>query len=192
MGKTGKCCVDYFDLNDITLLGISMGGWLSLRAAAFEPRVARVIATGHALDYMKSMNAVFRWIHLWFFEHARGFMEKMAEKKFKKDNMATWMVKHLMYITKKVKPLDALETYLLMNEENIHSELVRQDVLLMMGRKDHLIPFRMLDKQVKALTSAKSVTTRVFTEEEQAQNHCQIGNIGLSLDTMLKWIEMIS
>ncbi|GAG11749.1 unnamed protein product [marine sediment metagenome] len=44
-------------------------------------------------------------------------------------------------------------------------------------------------KQVKALTNAKSVTARVFTKEEHAQNHCQIGNVGLALDVMVKWIE---
>jgi len=45
------------------------------------------------------------------------------------------------------------------------------------------------DLQVKALTNAKSVTARVFTKEENAQNHCQIGNLGLAMDAMLKWIE---
>jgi hypothetical protein len=52
-----------------------------------------------------------------------------------------------------------------------------------------MIPFKMHNMQVKALTNAKSVTARVFTKEEHAQNHCQIGNIGLALDTMGKWIE---
>ncbi len=43
--------------------------------------------------------------------------------------------------------------------------------------------------QVKALTNARSVTARIFTKEEQAHNHCQIGNICLALDVMVKWIE---
>jgi hypothetical protein len=43
--------------------------------------------------------------------------------------------------------------------------------------------------QVKALTGARSVTGRVFTREDQAQNHCMIGNIGLAVDVMVKWIE---
>jgi hypothetical protein len=43
--------------------------------------------------------------------------------------------------------------------------------------------------QLTALTNAKSVTDIVFTKESHAQNHCQIGNIGLALDTMIKWIE---
>ena len=42
---------------------------------------------------------------------------------------------------------------------------------------------------VKALTNAKSVTARVLTKEEQAQNYCQIGSTGLALDAMAKWIE---
>ena len=47
----------------------------------------------------------------------------------------------------------------------------------------------MHDMQVKALTNAKSVTDRVFTKETNAHNHCQIGNIGLALDVITKWIE---
>ena len=43
--------------------------------------------------------------------------------------------------------------------------------------------------QIKALTNAESVAARVFTKQEQAHNHCQIGNTGLALDVMVKWIE---
>lgn len=43
--------------------------------------------------------------------------------------------------------------------------------------------------QLEALNNAGSVTDRVFTRKDQAQNHCQIGNIGLALDVMVKWIE---
>jgi hypothetical protein len=101
-------------------------------------------------------------------------------------------VDHLKYITKKEKPLDALEIYLLMNEENIHSELVKQDVLVLAGREDHFIPFKMHDMQIEALSNARSVTSRVFTRNEDGQNHCQIGNIGLALDVMVKWIARTS
>jgi len=187
--KPVKAVLDFLNLDQVTLLGISLGGWLALRAAAFEPRITRVIATGHAVDYMKSMNSLFRAIHLWFFKHARGFMDRMAAKKFRGESIPAWMVKHLMYITKKQKPMDALETYLLMNDRNIHSELVKQDVLILSGRGDHFIPFKMHRKQLKALTNAKSVSGRIFTKKEHAQNHCQTGNMGLALNVMAEWIE---
>lgn len=191
--KPTKAILDYFQPAKATMLGLSMGGWFCLRAAAFEPRLERVIASGHAMDYMKCMNPLFRWIHLWSMEHCREFMDRMAVMKYeKRDGMASWVVDHLKYITKKEKPLDALEIYLQMNEQNIHSELVRQDVLLLAGREDHFIPFKMHAIQIAALTNARSVTSRVFTKEEHAENHCQTGNIGLALDVIAKWIENTS
>ena len=75
------------------------------------------------------------------------------------------------------------------NEKNLHSDLIKQDVLILTGKEDHMVPFKMHKLQVEALTNAKSVTARVFTKEENAQYHCQVGNIGLALETMLKWIE---
>lgn len=188
--KPVKAVLDHFNLADVTLLGLSMGGWFCLRAGAFEPRIKRVIASGHAVDYMKSMNAFLRKIHLWSFAHCRAFMNRMAALKFeKRESMAAWVVDHLKYITKKNRPLDALEIYVQMNEQNIHSELVKQDVLVLAGREDHFVPFKMHSMQINALTNARSVTGRVFTREEQAQNHCQIGNIGLALEVMVKWLE---
>jgi len=75
------------------------------------------------------------------------------------------------------------------NEDNLHSELVTQDVLILTGAKDHFIPLKMHDKQVSALRNAKSVSERIFTEKDHAENHCQIGNIGLALEVMEKWLE---
>jgi hypothetical protein len=68
------------------------------------------------------------------------------------------------------------------------SDLVRQDVLLMAGSEDHYVPLSQLPQQLAALTGARSVSARLFTREEQAQNHCQIGNIGLSIAVIIDWI----
>jgi fermentation-respiration switch protein FrsA (DUF1100 family) len=76
-----------------------------------------------------------------------------------------------------------------MNAENLHSELVTQEVLILTGRKDHFIPFKMHRMQVEALTNARSVTARVFTKETQAHNHCQNGNFRLALETMVQWLD---
>ena len=42
--KPTKAVLDYFDLDNVTLVGISLGGYFALRAAAFEKRIRRVIA----------------------------------------------------------------------------------------------------------------------------------------------------
>ncbi len=188
--KPTKSILDYFHIEDATMIGISMGGWFCLRAAAFENRIKRVIATGHAIDYMKSMPSIMRIIHIWCMEHWPNFMNRMAIMKFEnKNNMGSWVVDHLKYITKKSKPIEALDLYLQLNEKNIHSKLVWQDVLILTGRNDHLIPFKMHEMQMRSLVNAKSVTGRIFTKEEHAQNHCMTGNFELALETMSEWIE---
>ena len=106
--------------------------------------------------------------------------------------MASWVVDHLKYITGRERPLDALEIYLQMNEKNIHSELVTQDVLILAGEKDHFIPRKMHRMQIAALKNARSATGRVFTAKESAQNHCQIGNVGLALGVMTEWLDGMS
>ena len=187
--KPAKAVLDYFKLNDVTWLGISMGGWFCFRAAAFEPRIKRVIASGIAFDYTQFPNILGQLIMKLFFGRFRKFTNKVTLKKMKKDGMHTWSIGNLMYITDKKTPIDAAHVAFQMNEKNIRSDLVKQDVLILTGREDHFIPFKMHNMQVKALTNAKSVTARIFTKEEQAQNHCQIGNIGLALDIIVKWIE---
>ncbi len=42
--KPVKAVLDFFGLDAVTLMGFSLGGGLVIRAAAFEPRVRRVIA----------------------------------------------------------------------------------------------------------------------------------------------------
>ena len=44
-------------------------------------------------------------------------------------------------------------------------------------------------ENINSLTNAKFVKARVFIKEKNAQNHCQVGNVGLALETMVKWIE---
>ncbi|UCF04537.1 MAG: hypothetical protein JSV33_11460, partial [bacterium] len=142
-----------------------------------------------AYDYMKTMNVVIRKMHIFFIKHMRNYSNKMILKGIKKgDGMQAWMSAQLMYVTKKEIPMDAFDFWLQLNEENLHSELVEQDVLILTGRNDHFIPFKMHHMQVKALKNAKSVTAKVFTKETHAHNHCQIGNIKLALDVILKWI----
>jgi pimeloyl-ACP methyl ester carboxylesterase len=188
--KPTKAILDYFQVEDVTMIGISMGGWFCLRAAGFENRIKRVVATGHAIDYMKSMPSIMRKIHIWCMRHWPGFMNRMAAMKFeKREGMASWVVDHLKFITKKTKTLEALDLYLQLNEKNIHSELVKQDVLILTSRNDHFIPFKMHEMQLKALVNAKSVTGRIFTKVEHAENHCQTGNLKLALDTMAEWID---
>ena len=103
--------------------------------------------------------------------------------------MEAWNISHLMYVLDLDEPMAALEFAFELNEENLHSDVVKQDVLILASREDHFIPFRLHHQQLRRLNAARSVTDRVFTREDHAQNHCQIGNIGLALQVMREWID---
>jgi pimeloyl-ACP methyl ester carboxylesterase len=180
--------LDYFRLENVTLLGISMGGWMCFRAAAFEPRISRVIASSIAFDYLQIPPLPVQVLAKFLLRFPR-LMDYLAGLKMRASYQERWGINNLMYITKISSPVGASQVLLRFNEQNQHPDLVKQDVLILTGAEDHFIPLKMHDRQVKALTNARSVTARIFTREEQAQNHCQIGNIGLALEVMGKWID---
>jgi len=181
--------LDHTGLADVTLLGLSMGGYFALRAASLETRVGRVIASGHAYDYMKVTRAPAAWLLGFFCTHFRNFSNWMSYRKIRQGGMEAWNISHLMYVLGIDEPMAALEFAMRMNEENLRSDRVKQDVLVLASRNDHFIPFRLHREQLRRLTSARSVTDRVFTRADQAENHCQIGNLGLALGVMADWIE---
>jgi pimeloyl-ACP methyl ester carboxylesterase len=47
-----EAVLDHFGLDGVTIVGISLGGGLAIRAAAHEPRVARVIADDILTDFL--------------------------------------------------------------------------------------------------------------------------------------------
>jgi len=185
--KPAKAVLDHFDVNNVTWLGISLGGWLCFRAAAFEPRITRVIASSIAFDYLQIAPPLLQSLVRVLLQFPR-VMNAMANLKARLLPQERWALHQLMDIFKVNTPTEAAVKLLELNEQNLHSECVRQDVLILTGEADHFIPLKMHHRQVRALTNARSVTGRIFTAGEQAQNHCQVGNVELALQEMAQWI----
>lgn len=184
--KPTGAVLDYFNLSDVTVMGVSMGGYWCLRAAAFDKRIRQVIA----------MPPVYDWMEL-----AGGINTGLVDQLMKWRKLMNWMVKMKMtngklkhtinqalFITQKDQPIEAVDWLLGMNKAHLHSELVDQDVLLLGGEHDAFQPPKLVYKQEKALTNARSVTTRIFTQAEHADQHCQMGNLGLALSVMVAWV----
>jgi len=72
------------------------------------------------------------------------------------------------------------------------SDRVQQDVLLLAGANDHYVPLAQLWEQARDLSRARSIAARVFTAREQAQAHCQVGNLPLAISTISDWARRIS
>lgn len=200
--KPVKSLLDYFNLNDITLIGMSLGGHLALRAAAYEKRVKRVIAYDILPDFFKViMRQIIPVIHKTnpsikdaedFLIH--GEIEKVnaiLNELMQKSLMLEWGLKQGMHVTGSNSPYEFIHKIISYNTANF-SHLITQDVLLLAGQDDHYVPIEELPEQIKTLTKVRSLTARMFTASENAGNHCQLGNIGLAVDVILNWIEKIS
>ena len=55
----------------------------------------------------------------------------------------------------------------------------------------HFIDYHMVGREIDMLTNVKSLTFRLFTDKEDAQNHCNVGNGRIVLDTICDWIGQI-
>jgi len=186
-----KAVLDFFELDDVTLLGVSLGGYLCFRAAAFEPRVKRVIASSIAYDYTDFPPKILQPIVDLFYNRFTNYTNKATLKEMKKGGVKGWYFSNLMYMQKAQKPIDAIQYLTKMTADELHCDKIAQDVLILTGRDDHAAPFKMHKKQVDALINAKSVTDKVFYKDSHASHHCQIGNMKLNLDTMINWIESV-
>lgn len=189
--KPTTAVLDYFKANDVTLVGISFGGYLCFRAAAFESRIKRVIASSIAYDYPDFNPKIIQPLIKLYINKFRGFANRAFLKDLKKGDQKSWWMSNFMYMTKKEQPIDVIHVMAGLTADKLYCDRITQDILILTGRDDHYVPFKMHKKQVDALANAKSVTDKVFYEDTYASNHCQVGNMELNLNTMIDWIESL-
>jgi pimeloyl-ACP methyl ester carboxylesterase len=184
--------LDHFGVARCQLVGISLGGCLALRAAAFEPRVTAVVAFDVLSDFFECVVSrrgvllvpVVRALLDW---GADPLIDGLFRAAMTFDPLSEWGLEQGMHVTGAPTPAAFLRRIQAFTTADI-SPLVRQHVLLLAGETDHFVPLHQLEAQRRALTSAASVTTRVFTPAEQAASHCQIGNLPLALETICAWL----
>jgi alpha-beta hydrolase superfamily lysophospholipase len=192
--KPVKAVLDFFKLDDVTLIGVSMGGFMVLKAAAFESRVKRAIAWDVLFDgydiWLKKLEPAERAIvEILIRLKAAPVMNALLGQAMKKNMVADWGIRQSMYILGAKTPYEYLSKIKAFRVKTAH--LVKQDVLLMAGTEDFGIPVEQFYQQIEALKNVRSLTARLFTRAEQAQNHCQVGNLELALDVIVDWIELI-
>jgi pimeloyl-ACP methyl ester carboxylesterase len=182
--------LDHFGLEDVTLIGVSLGGYLAARAAAFEPRIARVVLYDIIYDFYGSLMAGLskprRYILDHLLRHEKSFLWPILEKKIKENFFANWLLQQGCYVYGVSNLPQFLNTIKLYNTREV-SPQITQDVLLLAGADDIYTVY--FDAQKQALTAARSVEGRIFTREENASHHCQVGNLGLALDYIMDWIK---
>lgn len=195
--KPTKAVLDYFDCGDVTVIGVSLGGYFALRAAAYETRIKKAICYDILPDFFEvtlrqlppDLRDKFRGLVL----QGEGKEEINAAIKqmMQKSLMLEWALSQGMHVTGSDSPYEFLRRTVSYRTADF-SPLLTQDVLLLAGQDDHYVPIEQLTEQISTLTKVRSLTARMFTSKETAGNHCQLGNIGLAVKVMLNWLEQTS
>jgi alpha-beta hydrolase superfamily lysophospholipase len=187
--------LDHFSLGDVTLLGISLGGALAVRAAAREQRVSRVICDDVLVDFFSVCMAQLSPLRRHALKAllrigASAVVNALIGAAMRHTLVVKWGVRQGMHVTGTSSPYAFLRETMRYQTSSL-SGAVTQDVLLLAGAQDHYVPTRQLTRQIDLLTNARSVTARLLTRSEHAQNHVHIGNVRLSLDIMVSWLETL-
>ncbi|CAB1245482.1 AB hydrolase-1 domain-containing protein [Ruminococcaceae bacterium BL-4] len=157
--------IDYFNLHDVNLMGISWGGYLAPRAAAFDPRIKNVICYDifySGLDMMLNRlskedgNKLLMLLSM----KQKLIVNKIIKEKMKESIDLDWKIKHGMYITGTKTPYDFLKS---VEKHNLSSfiEKITQNVLLLAGENDQYVPVKRMEQIKKELVNAQSVTSKV-------------------------------
>src|SRR5262249_5240511 len=150
---------------DVTLIGVSFGGCLAIRAAAFEPRVARVVAFNAMTDLFECIAreqpaAIAATLRGLLAVGARRVIDESATTLAQHNQMVERALGQAMHVFGSATPSEALEKARAFQTRDI-SKRVRQDALLMGGTDDHYIPLEQFWEQAKLLSAARSITARV-------------------------------
>jgi pimeloyl-ACP methyl ester carboxylesterase len=185
--KPVAAVLDHFGLDSAGLVGISMGGYWALRAAAREPRIDRVVSWPPVYDWLCRVPAALRPATRAMLRR-RGFMRWSIRIRTRLIPTLRQVVDHVLYLVDGDDPTDVIDWFLGMNAVHLESDRIKQDVLLLCGEHDAFQPPVLTRAQAGALTSARSVTVRTFTKAERADQHCQMGNLDLACSVVTAWL----
>jgi pimeloyl-ACP methyl ester carboxylesterase len=129
--------LDALSLDDVTLVGISLGGCLAIRAAAFEPRVRRVVAFDVLSDFFAVMTAqqstaATALVRGLIATGADRALDRAARAASQRRPVLTWGLAQAMHVFGCDRPSSAIRAIRAIHTRDI-SHLVRQDVLLLAG-----------------------------------------------------------
>lgn len=194
--KPVKAVLDYFGLNDVTIIGISLGGYLAPRAAAFDKRISKVVAWSVFpcfQDVIVGMQkpAIQKVFRICMKLHVRPLINLVFRRKARKEPVIDWGLKHGQYAYEAKDAYGYAKKLKLYDIEPV-ADRITQDMLIVGANQDHFIDYRMIGREINMLKNVRSLTFRLFTDKEDAQNHCNVGNGKLVLDFICGWISQIN
>lgn len=190
--KATSAVLDYFGIRRCAMVGISWGGYFALRSAAYDKRIAAAVAYDVMDNGLEVMTNIFpepirRAIQLSYKYRWQGILNILVNIIRKKNILADWAISQGLHITGTRTPYEFFQSI------SFHSlasatELLTQDILLLVGAEDHYIPRNQFYRLKSSIHNAKRLTCRLFTKAEGGEQHCQIGNHQLAINAIFDWL----
>jgi hypothetical protein len=190
--KPAKAAIDYFELDAVDWLGASCGGYMSIRAAAFEPRIKHIVSmptsySGLNMTLKQMRPGKAQELISLFKAGDRKGTEALVARERLPSSVFEWCIVQGMHITGTRTPFDFLTAIAQHSLDGILHH-VKQDILLTEGEQDHLFDVGWVHRTMRELVCARSVTARIFTAREGAEQHCQLGNSAVARHAMVHWL----
>lgn len=188
-----KPVVDYavsrkeVDAKRIALMGISFGGYLVPRAAAFEKRIRACIANGGVYDFHMAARLTAEEEKDLDTREGAAEIDNAIYRRMKSDASFRWSIANGMFTFHARSPSDWLKMTRLYTMKDV-AEKITCPMLIVDSEGDKDMPGQSRELY-DALKSPKDFM--LFTKEEGAEEHCQMGAIQISNARILDWLDGI-
>jgi pimeloyl-ACP methyl ester carboxylesterase len=175
------------DKHKIALMGLSMGGYLAPRAAAFEKRLKACIANGGVFDFSESVYGSMPPDIVKLVQTDPARFNQMIEQTMKENTEVRWFFHNGMWTFGANSPADFMRKLTRYNLKDIAGKITCH--MLVVDSESDLFMRGQARKLYAALTCPKDF--RLFNKAQAAQAHCQMGATAISNETVFNWLDRV-
>ena len=111
-------------------------------------------------------------------------------KMMEKSELVKWNLMHGMYAYGAKDPVGYVKKVRKFTLKGV-GDKVTQDMLILAGRDDHMIMSSLFCEEFDLLPNVRSLALQMYSNMDDAGSHCNMGNMKLALDTMVRWMDQM-
>ena len=190
-----EAVLDYFGIDNAAALGVSFGGYLVMRAAAYCPRITRVIAFDMMYRLLDGLTVplprALRPFANAVIENPRParLIDAGLEMVSRLSADLSWKLQQAQHLTGLNSPSQVLRAFGDYTMEPFEGRIT-QPCLVLAGDADQYVPFERLGDVRRALRNAELLEVRAFhhAQDPDMAQHCQIGDLDRAFAIMGEWL----